>query len=86
MHPMNMTFNPAPDDDTAAAIVAALAAALGQKTAPSDEAMPERSLWSAAAQLAVQGLPPARSTAHAAWAGAERAEREHRWSYGIVGI
>jgi hypothetical protein len=84
---MNITFNPTPEDDTAAAIVAALAAALAEDAAPAEgSAGQQRSLWSAAGQFAAQGLPPARSAAHAAWAAAERAERERRWSYGIVGM
>jgi len=47
---------------------------------------PARSAWQAGSALAVQGMPPARNGAFAAWHAAERARRAERWSGGIIGL
>jgi hypothetical protein len=86
MRRMQIRLTPTPDDDIAAAVIAAIAFQIEQ--APVDEGpeTPARMAWQAAAKFATQGLPPARNGAHASWHAAERARRADRWSYGIVGI
>jgi hypothetical protein len=87
MRAMHITLTPGADDDTAAAIFAAIACLLDQEEAggTADTATP-RSLWKEAAVLAAQGLPPTRRPERTTWATAERARREACWSYGSVGM
>jgi hypothetical protein len=86
MHTMQLTLNPTPNQETAAAIAAALACALTQDSAGDEPDALLRSSWQAAAALAAQRLPPTRNGAHAAWHAAERARRAERWSFGIIGM
>ena len=75
MRGMQVQLNPTPDDDTAAAILAAIACCLQPNLVGDDIASSPCSAWRAAGILVAQGLPPAR--------GAKRAVR---WSSGIVGM
>ena len=82
---MQVSITPTPDSEVAAAVAAAILCYLDAQAAVAPiEA--DRAAWRAAAALEAQRLPPARNAAHAAWSSAERASRENRWSYGIVGI
>jgi hypothetical protein len=83
---MELRFAPTPDDDTAAAVLAAITCLIEQEQAGEAPAPRARTAWRAAAALAAQGLPPARNGAHASWHAAERSGRATRWSYGIVGL
>ena len=84
---MDVRLTPTPDNDTAAAVIAAIASLLEQDQAEDlPEAGLQRSTWQTAAALAAQRLPPTRDATRARWAAAERVDREARWSYGIVGI
>jgi hypothetical protein len=83
---MQVTLKPVPDEDTAAAVLAAIACVIEQGTAESTENAPARSSWSSAGLLAAQGLPGARNAAYAGWRSADRARRAERWSGGIVGM
>jgi hypothetical protein len=84
---MKISFTPAPDDDTAAAIAAAIACLVEQEQLEvANTPAVSRSTWSAAGTLAAHGLPSVGGATHAAWASAERAGREGRWTYGIVGL
>ncbi len=75
-----------PDDDTVAAALAALERYLAGEQSVEDQVADAPALaWRTAGKLAAQGLPPARSGA-AGWASADRARRDDRWSYGIVGL
>jgi hypothetical protein len=82
---MEVTLSPIPDEDTAAAVLAAIACALEQDAAGGAD-VPARSSWRAAGVLAAQGLPGARNAANASWHAAERTRRAERWSSGVVGI
>ena len=86
MQAMEVTLIPTPDADTAAAVIAAIAAMIGPLPAEDSPRAPVRSVWQAGAALAVQGMPPARNGAFAAWHAAERARRAEHWSGGIIGI
>ena len=86
MQAMQVTLTPTPDEDIAAAAIAAIACVIAQETADDRPNAPARSAWQVGAALAVQGLPPARNSAFAAWHAAERARRAERWSGGIVGL
>ena len=81
---MKVECNPVPDDNTAAAILAAIVEYL--ETGLTAAEMPARSAWRAAGVLVGQGLPPARGAATPSWSSAERASRAARWSSGIVGL
>jgi hypothetical protein len=82
---MQLLLEPTPDEETAAAIVAAVCSYIEQTLGDAHPNEGRRRAWSAAAVLAAQYLPPARNAAHTAWSAAERAARAERWSYGIVG-
>ena len=82
---MQVTLTPTPDDDTAAAVIAAIACVITQEAADDTSDVPARSAWQAGSALVAQGLPPARNGAFAAWHAAERTRRAERWSGGIVG-
>ena len=86
MRAMQVHMTPTPDQDTAAAIAAAIACSSMHDEGCDTPDAPARSSWRAAGALAAQGLPPARNGAHAAWHATERARRTERWSYGIVGM
>ena len=83
---MHMTLTPTPDADTAAAVIAAIAAMIAPEAADDMPVGPARSAWQAGGALVAQGLPPARNGTFAAWHTAERARRAERWSGGIIGI
>jgi hypothetical protein len=83
---MQVTLFPTPDDDTAAAVIAAIASMMATKAADEAPDAPVRSVWQAGGALAVQGMLPARNGAFASWHAAERARRADRWSGGIVGL
>ena len=83
---MELHLSPRPDDDTAAAVLAAVACLIEQKQADQTLDPSGCTAWQAAALIAVQGLPPARNGAYASWHTADRAQRTGRWSYGIVGM
>ena len=83
---MQVTLTPTPDADTAAAVIAAIAAMNAPETAEDTPDAPARSAWQVGGTLAVQGLPPARNGALATWHAADRARRAARWSSGIIGI
>jgi hypothetical protein len=83
---MEVRLIPTPDDDTAAAALAAIACLIEQEYAAETRDTPTRAAWRAAALIAAQRLAPARNGAHASWHAADRAQREGRWSYGIVGM
>ncbi|HNP86726.1 MAG: hypothetical protein JST60_15310 [Chloroflexi bacterium SZAS-1] len=80
---MKVQLFPTPDEDTVAAVLAALAL-YADEVAAIEPATP-RSAWSDAGRLAAQGLPPIRA-AVPRWAGAERSRRADNWSTGIVGL
>ncbi|KPV51879.1 hypothetical protein SE17_18715 [Kouleothrix aurantiaca] len=82
---MKIEITPTPDDDTVAAIVAALAAYDTGAPEELGAAGPHASMWAAANRQAAQGLPPP-VTPTPRWAEAERARRAERWSSGIVGL
>ncbi len=82
---MKIDITPTPDDDTVAAIVAALAAYDAGAPEELADAGPRASMWAAASRQAAQGLPPPVTPAPR-WAEAERARRAERWSNGIVGL
>jgi len=86
MRAMQVALSPAPDEDTAAAVLAAIACAITQDSALSAADVPARASWRVAGVLAAQGLPAARNAAYAAWHAAERARRAERWSSGVVGL
>src|SRR5215212_987758 len=86
MRAMQVILSPAPDDDTAAAVLAAIACAIEHDAAGDTADAPARSSWRTAGMLAAQGLPGARNAAYAGWRSAERARRAERWSSGIVGM
>jgi hypothetical protein len=87
MRTMQITCTPTADEDTTAAILAAIAAVLDQEhIADARGPITRPALWKAAAVLAAHGLPPTRRPVHPTWATAPRAEREARWSSGIVGM
>jgi streptomycin 6-kinase len=80
MTPHDDAIRPAPNDDEAAAIVAAIMAHLAatRPTTP-DEITPQPSAWSLAGRLASQGQPLARTPGvHPTWANAARLERTRR--------
>ena len=82
---MQVSITPMPDSEIAAAVAAAISCYTdAQTTVPPSQA--ERVAWRTAAALEAQRLPPTRNAAYATWSSAERASRENRWSYGIVGI
>ena len=83
---MYVTLTPTPDADTAAAVIAAIATTVASEAADDTRDAPVRSAWQAGGMLAVQGLPPARNGAFAAWHAAERARRAERWSGGVIGL
>lgn len=84
MHTMKVQLFPTPDEDTVAAVLAALALYADEVATAIEPATP-RSAWSDAGRLAAQGLPPMRA-AVPRWAGAERSRRADNWSTGIVGL
>jgi hypothetical protein len=65
------------DDQTAAAIMAALALLLDTNDAPMPDLEPPHSAWAVAGILEGQGLPGTRSAV--AWATADRIGRASRW-------
>jgi hypothetical protein len=83
---MQVDLTPMPDEETAVAVIAAIAYAIAQDTASDVSPTPTRSSWRAAVMLAAQGMPAARNIAFAKWHAAERAGRADHWSYGIIGI
>lgn len=85
MRGMQVQFTPTPDEDIAAAILAALTSYI-EPGAPDEPGAAASSAWRAAGVLAAQGLPTARGAGAATWSTAERAGRAGRWSQGIVGI
>lgn len=84
MPTMKVQLFPTPDEDTVAAVLAALALYADEVAAVVEPAAP-RSAWGDAGRLAAQGLPPMRATVPR-WAGAERSRRADSWSTGIVGL
>jgi hypothetical protein len=86
MQAMHVTLTPTPDADTAAAVIAAIAAMIAPEAANDTPDAPARSAWQAGGALAAQGMPPARNGAFAAWHAAERARRAEHWSGGIIGL
>jgi hypothetical protein len=86
MSAMQIQFHPTPDDDTAAAILAAIACYQQPDSATITAARLPASAWRAAGQLAAQGLPTGRMPGPPAWASADRTSRAARWSAGIVGM
>jgi hypothetical protein len=86
MSAMQIQFHPTPDDDTAAAILAAVACYAAPDPAATAAIHPQASAWRTAGQLAAQGLPAARAAAPPSWASADRTSRAARWSAGIVGM
>ncbi len=80
MTPHDAMIWPAPTDDEAAAIVAAIMAHLAIATRPATpEIAPQPSFWSLAGRLASQGQPQARmSDVRPTWANAARLERTRR--------
>jgi len=83
---MQLTLTPTPDDDTAAAIMAAISWVIQQQQAEGLIPPARRPAWRAAAVLAAQGLPPTRDVRRATWSAAERTSREGHWSHGIAGL
>jgi len=73
------------DDELAAALVAVRCYLEHETQAGSAQDEPPTDAWRVAAVIEGHGLTPARNGAGAAWAGADRAGREARWSRGIVG-
>ena len=86
MQAMHVSLTPTPDADTAAAVIAAIAAMITPEAANDMPDVPARSAWQAGGALAAQGMPPARNGAFAAWHAAERARRAEHWSGGIIGL
>jgi hypothetical protein len=86
MLPMKLEMTPTPDEDTAAAVIAAISCLIEQEQTDVLPRAHERTAWRAGAASAAQGLPPARNGAHAGWHAAERTRRASCWSYGIVGM
>ena len=86
MSAMHVQFNPIPAEDTAAAILAAIACYL-EPTSPADStAASAGSAWRAAGMYEAQGLRPSRAAEPPKWSTAERNQRAARWSAGIVGM
>jgi len=85
MGAMQVQFCPTPDDDTAAAILAAIACYVELDSAAESIAVARASAWRAAGRLEAQGLCPTRGDAQPKWPTAERTQRAARWSGGIVG-
>jgi hypothetical protein len=83
---MHVMLTPTPDEDIAAAVSAAIAAIMAWETAGEWPDAPARSAWQAGGALMVEGMPPARNGAFAAWRAIARAQRAERWSSGIVGL
>ena len=83
---MELHLSPWPEDDIAAAVLAAVACLIEQEQADQTLDAAGCTAWQAAALAAAQGLPPARNGAYASWHTADRARRVGRWSYGIVGL
>jgi hypothetical protein len=86
MSAMQVQFSPTPDDDTAAAILAAIMCYLEPNALADSMAASPDSAWRAAGMLAAQGLPPSRGATPPTWSTAERTERAAHWSTGIVGM
>jgi hypothetical protein len=86
MQTMHIMLIPTPDADTAAAVIAAIAAMLAPEAADDPPESSARSAWQAGGALAAQGMPPTRNGAFASWHAAERARRAEHWSGGITGI
>jgi hypothetical protein len=86
MRAMQVILSPGPDEDTAAAVLAAIACAIEQDAAGDVADTPARSSWRTAGVLAAYGLPGARNAANASWHAAERTRRAERWSGGVVGM
>jgi hypothetical protein len=82
---MQVQFSPTPGDDTAAAIVAAIACYIESDSTAERIAVPPASAWRGAGLLEAQGLPAARGATPPKWSTAERSQRATRWSAGIVG-
>jgi len=61
MTPHDAAIRPAPTDDEAAAIIAAITAHLVATRPATPENTPQPSAWSLAGRLASQGQPPART-------------------------
>jgi hypothetical protein len=83
---MQVQFSPTPADDTAAAILAAIAYYLESNSPTASIAASPGSAWRAANMLAAQGLPPSRGATPPTWSTAERTGRAAHWSTGIVGM
>ncbi len=83
---MQVQFSPIPDDDTAAAMLTAIACWLDSVSATDEINESPRSAWRAAGILAAQGLPPSRGATPPKWSTAERTQRATQWSAGIVGM
>jgi hypothetical protein len=67
------------DEQTAAAVVAAVALVLAERRPAMS--MPPRSAWATAGIYAGQGLPAARGAA--GWSAADRIGRAGRWTGGV---
>lgn len=77
----------APDDEEAAAAIAAVLAALEAEAValtPAEQAAPRQG-WHASARLITQGLAPSRLPATPTWGRVERLRRAGRGGSGIVG-
>ncbi|MDZ4718906.1 MAG: hypothetical protein SH847_10690 [Roseiflexaceae bacterium] len=79
---MQIKIETAIDDQTAAAIVAALEIMLRADGSHSAAPEPAQSAWAAAGTLAGQGLPGAKG--RVTWSTADRIGRAARWSNGIL--
>ena len=79
---MNIQIDGTIDEETAAAIVAAVELTLAVENRVATQAQPQRSPWATAGRLAALGIPSARGSV--GWSDAERVGRAGRWSSGIV--
>jgi hypothetical protein len=83
---MQVQFSPTPDDDTAAAILAAIACYLESNSPNNPLDASSDSVWRAAGLLEAQGLPTSRGTPPPKWSTADRSQRAAHWGTGIVGM
>jgi len=83
---MQVQFSPTPDDDTAAAILAAIACYVESNSSTNPLAAPSGAAWRGAGMLEAQGLPPSHGAPPPKWSSAGRSQRAAHWSTGIVGI
>jgi hypothetical protein len=70
------------DEETAAAIVAAVELMVAAEKRATVKGEPQRSAWATAGRLAALSIPSARGVA--GWSDAERVGRAGRWSSGIL--